>query len=490
MSAISVEEEQRLAPKDANKAGHAAHTQSSDAKGLPGKFNRPIKVTMLGAGSGFTPRLVSDLFHMPGADRGHVVLVDIDPERLTTMHAVLDRLVRQEKKAGWTISSTTDRTQALPGSHYVVNCIEVSGVDCVKWDNDIPLKYGIDQCIGDTIGPGGLFKALRTVPVWLEILRDVERLCPKAIVLNYTNPMNMLCLAAGRAVPNVSVVGLCHSVQHTGHVLAKRAGIPYEELTWECAGINHLAWYTTLEWAGEDLYPKLFEIARREFATGIVQEHEKDRPDWIRKDMMLQFGAFITESSGHLSEYLPFYRKNPEALKKYAAAGYCGGSRFYASGWPSWRKSADEGRMKMVRGESPVGWPRSWEYASWIIEAREKDSPVRIHGNVMNQDTAGRGQLITNLMADGCVEVACLVDRNGIHPTRFGALPAQMAAVCESNMRMFDLGATACIEKSKEAAIHALMLDPLTQAVCTPAQIREMTLEMFEAEKDFLPGYR
>jgi alpha-galactosidase len=273
-------------------------------------------------------------------------------------------------------------------------------------------------------------------------------------------------------------------------VLAKRAGIPYEELTWECAGINHLAWYTTLEHGGQNLYPKLFEIARREFATGIVQEHEKDRPDWIRKDMMLQFGAFITESSGHLSEYLPYYRKNPEALKKYAGEGYCGGSRFYASGWPNWRKMADEGRMKMVRGESPVGWPRSWEYASWIIEAREKDSPVRIHGNVRNHDGSGRGQLITNLSADGCVEVACLVDRNGIHPTRYGALPSQMAAFCESNMRMFDLAATACIEKSKEAAIHALMLDPLTQAVCTPAQIRDMAGEMFEAEKDFLPGYR
>ncbi|HEV7298149.1 MAG TPA: alpha-glucosidase/alpha-galactosidase [Tepidisphaeraceae bacterium] len=493
MSAISVEEERRLAPvKDkANANGHAAHTQAAEqTQGLPGKFNRAIKVTMLGAGSGFTPRLVSDLLHMPGAERGHVVLVDIDRDRLSTMHQVLERLIRQEEKTGWTISSTVDRTEALPGSHYIVNCIEVSGVDCVKWDNDIPLKYGIDQCIGDTIGPGGLFKALRTVPVFLDICRDVERLCPGAIILNYTNPMNILCLAAGRAVPKVDVVGLCHSVQHTGHVLAKRAGIAYDEMTWECAGINHLAWYTTLEHDGQNLYPRLMEMARQEMASGVVAEHEKDRPDWIRKDMMLQFGAFITESSGHLSEYLPYYRKNADALKKYAGPGYCGGSRFYASGWPTWRTTADEGRMKMVRGESPVGWPRSWEYASWIIEGREKDAPVRIHGNVMNNDGTGRGQLITNLPADGCVEVACLVDRNGIHPTRYGALPAQMAAVCDSNMRMFDLAATACIERGVEAAVHALMLDPLTQAVCTPQQIRDMALEMFEAEKEFLPGYR
>ena len=494
MSAISVEEERRLAPPKhdgANAAGHAAHTQAADGpQGLAGKFHRPIKVTMLGAGSGFTPRLVSDLLHMPGCERGQVVLVDIDADRLSTMRQVLERLLRQEGKGGWTIGATSDRTQALPGSHYIINCIEVSGVECVKWDNDIPLKYGIDQCIGDTIGPGGLFKALRTVPVFLDILRDVERLCPDALVLNYTNPMNILCLAAARAVPGVRVVGLCHSVQHTGHVLAKRAGVPYEEMRWECAGINHLAWYTTLAHDGESLYPRLFEMARREFETGVVAEHEADRPDWVRKDMMLQFGAFITESSGHLSEYLPYYRKDAKSRETYAGPGYCGGSRFYASGWPGWRKKADETRMKMVSGELPVGWPRSWEYASWMIEGIEKDAPVRIHGNVMNHDGTGRGQLITNLPADGCVEVACLVDRNGVHPTRFGALPAQMAAVCDSNMRMFDLAATACVSRSVEAAVHALMLDPLTQAVCTPAQVRAMTLEMFEAERAFLPGYK
>jgi alpha-galactosidase len=446
---------------------------------------------MLGAGSGFTPRLVSDVLKIHTADRGHIALVDIDRERLSTMHQLITRLVEQEgRSTGWTVSAHTDRTEALPGSDYIVNCIEVSGVDCVRWDNDIPLKYGVDQCIGDTTGPGGLFKALRTVPVFLDILRDARRLCPDALVLNYTNPMNIMCLAAARAVPEMQLVGLCHSVQHTGHLLAKRAGVDYGELTWECAGINHLAWFTRLQHAGRDLYPDLMAQARRELETGVVAGVDKDRPDLVRKDMMLQFGAFITESSGHLSEYLPYYRKNKDALASYARSGYCGGSRFYASNWPTWRASADPDRMAMVRGDKPVGWNRSYEYASWIIEAREKDAPYRIHGNVINHDGTGRGQLITNLPADGCVEVACFVDRTGVHPSRYGALPAQMAHLCASNMALFDLAAGACITRSKEAAIHALMLDPLTSAVCTPAQIRDMALELFEAEAAFLPGYR
>jgi alpha-galactosidase len=169
--------------------------------------------------------------------------------------------------------------------------------------------------------------------------------------------------------------------------------------------------------------------------------------------------------------------------------GYDGGSRFYATNWPEWRRNADKTRLDLLKGILPMDWKRSWEYASWIIEAREKNVPFRIHGNVMNQ-IAGGGTLVTNLPANGCVEVACMVDGNGIQPTRYGALPPQMAALCASNMAMFDLGATAAIERSKEAAIHALLLDPLTSAICTPAEIKAMTLEMFRAEKAFLPGYR
>lgn len=463
--------------------GHAAHTQSSSSQGLPGTIERPIKITMLGAGSGFTPRLVNDVLRIPGQVGGEIALVDIDKNRLSTMKRLIEKLILKLKAKNWKVTATPDRRKALKDSTYIVNCIEVSGLECVRHDNDIPAKYGIDQCIGDTLGPGGLFKGLRTVPVWLDVLRDAESLCPDAIVLNYTNPMGMLCLAAGRS-SSMQVVGLCHSVQGTSHLLAKRAGIPYGSMEWECAGINHLAWFVKLQHQSKDLYPLLKRLAKQDLAG--KPSNPEDPGDLVRKDMMLNFGAFITESSGHLSEYLPYYRKRADLREKYCRSGYEGGSSFYADGWPSWRKAADDERMSMLAGKTPIEWERSWEYASWIIEAREKDSPFRIHGNVMNSG----GLLISNLPADGCVEVACMVDRNGIQPTRFGKLPSQMAALCASNMAFIDLAATAVLERSKEAAIHALMLDPLCSAVCSPAEIRAMTLEMFAAEKDYLPAYK
>ncbi|MEZ0299298.1 MAG: alpha-glucosidase/alpha-galactosidase [Candidatus Methylacidiphilales bacterium] len=490
-------------------SGHAAHTQNAATQGLPGTMQRPIKLTMLGAGSAFTPRLVNDVMSIPGNHGGTIALVDIDTARLGTMHKLIGKMIAKlgaEKK--WELVASAERAEVLKGSDYVVSCIEVSGLECVRHDNDIPLKYGIDQCIGDTTGPGGLFKSLRTIPVFLDVLNDCERLCPQAIVLNYTNPMAMMCTAAGRSSP-IGVVGLCHSVQGTSHLLAEYAGIAYDEMNWECAGINHLAWFTRLEHKGIDLYTdRLYAkftadlaAAEMERKAGITSFNSDDMKNWgkvkprpykqadlIRKDMCLNFGAFITESSGHLSEYLPYYRKS-EAGRTLLRQGYDGGSRFYATNWPDWRKEADASRFAMLKGTEPIDWPRSWEYASWIIEAREKDSPFRIHGNLMN-NKGGAGQLITNLPADSCVEVSCMVDGNGIHPTRYGALPRQMANVCATNLGMFDLGAQAVIERSKEAAIHALMLDPLCAAVCTPSQIREMTLELFNAEAAYLPDYR
>jgi alpha-galactosidase len=495
--------------KKSKLSGHAAHTQDAAAQGLPGVMLRPIKLTMLGAGSGFTPRLVNDVLRIPGGQGGVIALVDIDLGRLRTMKQLITKLVAKiGLEKSWKVVASPDRTQVLKGSDYVVSCIEVSGLDCVRHDNDIPLKYGIDQCIGDTIGPGGLFKSLRTIPVFLAVLKDCERLCPQAIVLNYTNPMAMMCTAAGRS-SSMQVVGLCHSVQGTSHLLAGYAGVPYAEMDWECAGINHLAWFTKLEHKGVDLYESVLRkkfaadlvAAEKERKAGITSFNSEDVKDWgdskkrayeqtdlVRKDMCLNFGAFITESSGHLSEYLPYYRKSEEG-RALLRQGYDGGTRFYATNWPEWRKKADALRGAMLKGTEPMDWARSWEYASWIIEAREKDSPFRIHGNVMNNH-GGSGQLITNLPADACVEVACLVDGNGVNPTRYGALPRQMANVCATNLGMFDLGAQAVIERSKEAAIHALILDPLSAAVCTPAQIRAMTLELFEAEKAYLPEYR
>jgi alpha-galactosidase len=468
--------------------GHAGHTRESRLQqGLPGQFERPIKVSLLGAGSFFTLHLVNDLLQIPESKAVELALVDIDRKRLSTMKKLVDRLLVQLGREDCPVTASTKRREVLPGSDYIISCIEVSGLECVRFDNDIPLKYGIDQCIGDTIGPGGLFKGLRTIPVWLEVLKDAEELCPEAIVLNYTNPMGMMCLASGRS-SSMQVVGLCHSVQGTSELLARRAGVPSEELDWECAGINHLAWFTRLQHKGKDLYPRLMKKARQDLAG--KPSNPEDAGDIVRKDMMLHFGAFITESSGHLSEYLPYYRKRKDLMKKYCRHGYDGGSSFYANDWPKWRAKADEDREKKLKNKNEdLRMNRSWEYASWIIEAREKNSPYRFHGNVMNVRN-GAGPLIGNLPHDGCVEVACLVDRNGVQPTVYGQLPPQMAAICASNMQMINLGAQAAIEKSKEAAIHALMLDPLCAAVCSPAEIRQMTEEMFQAEKKFLKGYK
>ena len=506
--------------------GLTPHTKSADSQvGLAGTVGRPIVITFLGAGSGFCPNLCRDVMLIPGAERGEFRLVDVDKDRLETMTKVIGRLIRElGKEKGWKVRGTTQRREVLPGTTYAICCVEVSGIDCVKWDNDIPLKYGIDQCIGDTIGPGGLFKGLRTIPVFLDILRDMRELCPGALMLNYTNPMSMMCLAAGRAVPEVPVVGLCHSVQGTSHQLAGYAGVPYEEMKWECAGINHLAWFTKLEHQGKDLYATVLnEKFAREVAEGIAESEQGLAPttweddktwmakngktirpwkhnDLVRKDMCLHFGAFITESSGHLSEYLPYYRKSAVG-RKLLRLGYCGGSRFYASNWPDWRKAGDDWRMKLVRGETEFDLNRSWEYASWIIEAIEKDVPYRIYGNVPNWASAPLGtnrgcargegaKVIANLPGDGCVEVACLVDRNGVTPTRYGALPPQMAHICGANMAMFDLAATAAINRCQQTAAHALMFDPLTAALLTPGQIKAMTQELFAAEKKFLPGYK
>jgi len=438
---------------------------------------RPINVTMLGAGSFFTSSILKDVLLIPNNSGGELRLIDIDERRLRLSESLLCKIVEQlPNKDQWHIRAGTNRIELLRSADYIVNAIEVSGLEAVRHDNDIPLEYGISQNIGDTIGPGGIFKALRTIPVWVEILKDIERVCPQALVLNYTNPMNTMCLAAERTT-KVQVVGLCHSVQGTSRMLAKYAGIPYEEMKWQCAGINHLAWFTELkDKNGNDLYPIL-----KAQAKDPNSEFKKAEP--VRTDMMLHFGAFITESSGHLSEYLPYYRKRRDLLEKYTDTGYRGEESFYANNWPTWRKQQDETRAAQISGREPIKMERSLEYGAHIIEAIEKDTRIEIHGNVPNQGA------IENLPEDGCVEVACKVDAKGVQKTNFGRLPKQMAAICDWNMRCFDLGADAAIHKSKELAIQAMMLDPVTSAVCSPAEIREMTLKMFEAEKDLLPGF-
>lgn len=441
--------------------------------GMASRVLRPLKIVFIGAGSNFLQTLVTDFIGIPGADVGELALVDLNPDRLDLSARISRRIVEESGKR-WKVVAETDRRKVLKGAHYVINCIEVNGAECVMFDYAIPMKYGIDQCIGDTLGPGGMFKAMRTVPVFLDILRDVEKYCPDAWVLNYTNPMSMMCLAAARA-SKAKVIGLCHSVQCGSHQLADWLGVPYHELEWDCAGINHLAWFTQLEHQGRDMYPVLKERVRTD--PTFAQE------DKIRIDLMMHFGFYLTESSGHDSEYLPYYRTSKAIMDRYCGPGYSGESGFYARGFPGGHKVIDAARRKRLASPEPFGTQRSWEYASYIIQALETNAGFVTYSTMPNNG------LITNLPQDGVVEVACLVDRRGIRPTHYGRLPPQCAALCDWNMRMIDLAADACIRKSVDLAAQALMLDPLSAASC-PADIRKMTFELYEAQKRYLPGFK
>jgi alpha-galactosidase len=431
------------------------------------------KVTFIGAGSAvFARQLITDILAVDGLDAGTVALVDVDPVRLDLARRIAERLVELSGK-NWTVEASTDRLDVLRGTDYVVNSIEVAGLQNVRHDYDIPLKYGIDQCIGDTIGPGGIFKALRTGPAMLDIVADVEREAPRAMVLNYTNPMSILTLAAARAT-GLTVVGLCHSVQGTSRLLAEYVDVPYEELDWRCAGINHNAWFTKLEHQGADLYPRLRERAAQ------PEVYERDP---VRFEVMLHLGAFVTESSGHFSEYVPYFRKRPDLVKKYAREGYLGQSGFYADNWPDWRRANDARIQSMLRGETEIPTERSHEYASYIIEAIEHGHPTSIHGNVLN------GEAIENLPGDGCVEVECSVGPDGLRPVRFGRLPEQLAALNRSHMAVHGLVVEALLERNRQKAKYALMLDPLTAAVCSLQEIDALFEEMWAAEKSSLEPF-
>jgi alpha-galactosidase len=284
--------------------------------------------------------------------------------------------------------------------------------------------------------------------------------------------MSILTLAAVRSA-DLEVVGLCHSVQGTSHQLASYLDIPYEAITWRCAGINHNAWFTTLERDGEDLYPLLRERAR------MPEIYEQDP---VRFEVMLHLGAFVTESSGHFSEYVPYFRKRPDLLTRYTRSGYLGESGFYANNWPEWRRASDALIESMLRGETPVPRERSHEYASTIIEAIECGREASVHGNVRNKGW------VENL-PDGCVEVECRVSPKGIEPQRFGALPEQLAALNRSHMAVHELVVQALLERDRGKAKYALMLDPLTAAACSLEEIDRLFDEMWEAERESLAGY-
>lgn len=431
------------------------------------------KIAIIGAGSAvFATELMTDFLLSPGIPAGTFALVDVDAQRLELAHRMAEHLILLSGR-GWRVQASLDRTQVLSDSDYVINTIEVAGLANVRSDYDIPLRYGVDQCIGDTIGPGGIFKALRTLPAWLDILADVGRLAPRALVINYTNPMSITVLT-GVLASDLPIVGLCHSIPNTIMQLAVYLGLSVPEITFRAAGINHLAWITELAANGEDLYPHLRQAAQDPAVYG---------QDPVRFEMMLHLGAFVSESSGHSSEYVPYFRKRPGLVQRYCRAGYLGESGFYANNWPTWRAESDEGLRQILDGKERASLTRGVEYASYLVEAIETGHPTAIYGNVPNTG------LIDNLPQDGIVEVQCLVDRGGIHPTYFGPLPTQLAALCQQHMAVHELVAEAVLNRSRQAAFLALALDPLTAAVCSLQEIRQLFDEMVLAERQYLPEW-
>jgi alpha-galactosidase len=428
------------------------------------------KIAIIGAGSFFTQTLAIDILNIPGFDEGEIALVDLDSGRLDIARQLVEKAVSLMGKS-FKVTASINRREVIGGSRFVINQIEVAGLHTVRNDFEIPLKYGVKQCIGDTMGPGGLFKILRSVPAWLEILRDIEDLCPDAQILNYTNPMSAVTLATVK-MSNLPVVGLCHSIQNTSKQLADYLDMPYQELKWRAGGINHMSWFVELSRNGVDLYPEL--IARAERPDILAK-------DPVRLDFMKYSGAFVSESSGHFSEYLPYYRKREDLIDLHCGERYLGETGFYANNWPEWRRNSDEAIRQKLSGDEKISLESSHEYAATIIEGILKNEPKVIYGNVPN------GSLIENLPSNGIVEVACLVDRNGVQPTQFGRLPEHLAAFCRSNMSFFELAVNAVLENSREMAYHALLIDPLTAAVCSPGEIHRMFDELYEADKDYIP---
>ncbi len=432
-----------------------------------------VKITFIGAGSAvFAAELMRDILAIPELEGGEFALVDIDPARLALARQTAERLIELSGKR-WRLRVSLDRREVLPGSAYVINSIEVAGLQNVRKEYEIPLSYGVDQCIGDTIGPGGLFKALRTLPSWLEILRDIERDAPRALVMNYTNPMSIAVLAGIRAT-DLPIVGLCHSIQNTSQQLAGYLELPYDSLRWRAAGINHLAWFVKLEdGEGRDLYPAL---------RARIRDPGVRARDPVRFELMEHLGAFMTESSGHVTEYLPYFRKRPDLIREVCGPDELGGSGYYARVWPEERARGALVASQLAGGQFEMA--RGHEFASYIIEAKEKDRPAVIYGSVAN-----RGSLIENLPLDGVVEVACLVDAKGVQPVHFGRLPSHLAVFNQQHMAFHDCVVRSVLEQDREAALHALMIDPLTAAVCSLREIRAMFDELAEAERDCLPEY-
>ncbi|HEY0792688.1 MAG TPA: alpha-glucosidase/alpha-galactosidase [Chthoniobacterales bacterium] len=429
----------------------------------------PRKITFIGAGSTvFAKNLIGDILSFPELADSTICLFDIDPERLKTSEAVAQRIART-LGAPARVEATADRTRAFAGATYAINMVQVGGYrPCTVTDFEVPKRYGLRQTIADTLGIGGIMRALRTVPVLLDMCRDMERLCPDVVHLNYVNPMAMNCWALSRA-SKVRTIGLCHSVQHTAGELAEDIGVPLEEINYVVAGINHLAFYLRFERDGQDLYP---EIQR------VIEEGRV--PEWnrVRYDLFRRLGYFVTESSEHFSEYAPWYikRGREDLIKRY---------NIPLDEYPR-RCEAQIARWEQLRtqfeaSEDPIAIERSVEYGSLIIHSMETNTSRVVYSNVANHG------LIENLPAGCCVEVPCLVNRNGLQPVRIGPIPLQLASVMQTNINVQALTVEALLTGNRDLVYQAAMLDPHTAAELDLDQIWALVDELLAAHGDYIP---
>jgi alpha-galactosidase len=435
------------------------------------------KITFIGAGSlEFTRGLARDILTFPLLEDATLTLMDIDAERLSFAQKSVARIVALGNYPA-RVEATMDRVAALQGADVVLCTILVGNTDVWRHDIEIPKKYGIDTNIGDTRGPSGVFRALRTIPVMLDIVKDMERHCPDALLLNYTNPMAMLCRAMGRE-STIRLTGLCHSVQGTAAMLARWIGAPLQEITYTCAGINHLAWYLDYAWNGQDAYPLIREA---------VQKPEIYNEEIVRNEMFLALDYYVTESSGHNSEYNWWFRKRPDLIEKYCTHGtgwnpgaYAYILQEYQRHEYTWKQEA----QKWFAAEAPISLARGTEYAAHIINAWQGGEIYGFNGNVPNSG------LITNLPPDVCVEVPVYVDRAGLHPVHVGPLPPQCLPLTHINATVEEMAVEAALTGDPRLVFQAIAYDPLTAAVLSLAEIKAMVNALFQQHRDYLPQFK
>src|SRR3954454_23473317 len=423
------------------------------------------RIAFVGAGSvEFTRDLLGDILSFPELRDATIALHDIDPERLATGEAMA-RWTNQALGAHATIEAHLDRRAALEGCDHVINMIQVGGHEATLIDFEVPRRHGLRQTIGDTLGIGGIFRSLRTIPVMLGIAADMSELCPDAWLLNYTNPMAMLCWATYEASPQTRIVGLCHSVQNTTRELAELAGVPYDEVTYLGAGINHQSWILRFERDGADLYPLL----------DAALESDPELRRRVRVEIYRRFGRFPTESSEHGSEYLPWFLRSDEMIEQFRllVGDYIGRSQENLEMY--------EEQKRMLAAGEPLEIERSLEYASLIIHSMVTGRERVIYGNVRNSG------LITNLPEGCCVEVPCLVDRTGVQPTHIGELPPQLAALNRTFVNVCELTVRAALEGNRDHVHHAALLDPNTAGTISPKRTHEMVEALIAAHGDALP---